>query len=107
MLFASLGVSGLLLQLEQVMEESEAIMKEIEGDILSLPTITIRMQGGGQRLVKSRFLARSFRRRVLRLKLGDFRAVEPGFALEFFQMTAENILTYVLMVDPAGGMWIF
>ena len=89
-----------------MIEESEALLKDIEEDILSLPTISTCFNGG-LRLVKSRFLARSFRRRMLRLKVGDFRTVEPGFALEYFQMTVEYIVTYALMVDPAGGMWLF
>ena len=101
-----IGVFVVLILFEQVIEESKALLKNIEEDILSLPTISSCFNGG-LRLVKSRFLARSFRRRMLRVKLGDFRTIEPGFALQYFQVTAENIVTYAFMVDPTSGMWMF
>ena len=64
----------ILVLIEQVMEESEAVLKDIEKGILSQSTISTCFNGG-RRLVKSRFLARSFRRRMLRVKLGDFRTI--------------------------------
>ena len=78
-----IGVFIVLIIMEQLVGKSEALLKDIEKDILSLPTISACFNAG-LRLVKSKFLAKSFRRRMLRMKLGDFRTIEPGFALQYF-----------------------
>ena len=83
------------------MEESRAVPRDIEGEIISQRNTSTRWDG--ERMVRSRFVTRIFKRRLLRLKLGDFTNIESGFALEYFHMTAEKVITYVFMVDTTGG----
>ena len=90
--------------LEQLSEESAAVLGEIEKEIMS-EAVELKCFHGGQRVRRS-FAARLFRRRMLRVRIGEFRKIEAGFALEFFQMTADNIVSYIFMVSPAGHMWL-
>ena len=91
--------------LERFEEGSGAILRSIADDI------TIEAHDGsgcwyGGRLVRRSFAARLFRRRLLRIRVGTFRTMEAGFAVEFFQMTSENMVTYALMVNLKGQMWL-
>ena len=90
--------------LEQLSEESESVLGEIE-DAIMAEARTQKCFYGGQPL-RGRYAARLFRRRILRVKIGEFNEVEVGFALEFCQMTVDNIVSYIFMVSPAGQMWL-
>ena len=90
--------------LEQLSEESASVLREIEDAIVS-EAMKLQCFYGGQS-VRRRYAARLFQRRILRVRIGEFRQIEVGFALEFFQMTADNIVSYIFMVSPAGQMWL-
>ena len=90
--------------LEQLTEESSSVLRDITEEIIS-ETKASRCVYGDQ-LIPRNSPARFFRRTVLRIKIGEFQKIESGFALEFFQMTADNIVTYVFMVNPTGHMWL-
>ena len=91
--------------LERFAEGSGAILRSIADDI------TIEAHDGsgcwyGGRLVRRSFAARLFRRRLLRVRIGSFSTMEAGFAVKFFQMTAENMVTYAFMVNRKSQMWL-
>ena len=89
---------------EQLSEESAAVLRDISQEI-TLEMMASKCVNGDQFVIRS-FSARFFRRGVLRVKIGEFRKVEAGFALEFFQMTSDNIVNYIFMVNPVGQMWL-
>ena len=90
--------------LGQLSEESAGVLGEIEQEIMA-EAMAVKCFYGGRSVQRS-FAARFFRRRMLRVRIGEFRKVEVGFALEFFQMTAGNIVSYIFMVSPARKMWL-
>lgn len=99
---AWLGVFVILRWFEEMMDQSAGVLKDIEEEIESQATESICFHGG-QRVRRHR-AGRLFQRRPLRLKIGEFRNLEPGFAMEFFQSTEDNIITYGIMVDFSGKM---
>ena len=98
------GGFGVLHLLEQMVEVSGAALKDIEGQIRS-ESVSLSMRGRGT-IPKRSFPERLFRRRVLRIRMGAFYYIEPGFALDFFQMTVDNIVTYSLVVNTSEKMWL-
>ena len=92
-------------QLEKFTQESDEVLREIDSDIMR----ETRLLGHvlGRHFKGAAFQKRSFRRRIMRVQLGDFGYIEPGFALSFFQQTLDNIVTYVFMVKVGGEMWLF
>ena len=86
------------------MEESGGLLREIEAEI------TVRACRGscsyGKHVVRRSFPGRVFRRRVLRWKMGQFKNVEPGFAVQFLLKTADNVITYAFMVNVGTEMWL-
>ena len=109
------GVFYALHMLEQMAEESVALLKDVEMELMllslrlpsKLPRRTRGELSGWQLPVRvTKFKARMFRRRVLRLRIGDFSSVETGSAAEHFRLAAENIITYALMIDFSSPMWI-
>ena len=99
-----LGAFLILLFLENTMEESGGLLREIEAEI------TVRASRGscsyGGHVVRRSFPARLFRRRVLRWKMGEFQNIEPGSAIGFLLQTADNVITYAFMVNVGTEMWL-
>ena len=89
-------------QLEQVSDESASVLSEISDQIIAEAMVSNCLYG--RRLAGRSYVTRLFRQRILRVKIGEFRKLEPGFALEFFQTTADNVVTYIFMVNPSGQM---
>ena len=102
---SSLGAFLLFQYMEDITEESAGVLGEIEAEIL------VRAKRGscfyGKQMLRRSFSARLFRRRIMRMKLGEFRNIEAGFALDFLLQTADNIVTYVFMVNFDTPMWLF
>ena len=111
--FLLLGTTGVLAWVvgfvgfrlvEQLSEESTGVLEEISRSITA-ETMTSECIYGDQQVRRS-LPARLFRRSVLRARVGEFRKIESGFALEFFQMTLDNIVSYIYMVNPNRKMWL-
>ena len=90
--------------LENMMEESAGVLREIEAEIMVKAKRRTYFYGG--QLIGRDYLARLFRRRIIRVKMGEFKNIESGFALEFFRHTADNFITYVFMVNVGTKMWL-
>ena len=88
--------------LEQVSEESGSVLGEINEEIIAEAMATKRIYG--TKLIRQSYVTRLFRQRMLRIKIGEFRKIEAGFTLEYFQSTADNIVTYIYMVNPTSQM---
>ena len=104
---STLGASMLCkyIENENIAEESDGVLREIEAEIVLKATTGSCVYG---RQVVRRFLpARIFRRRVMRIKLGDFKNIETGFTLDFLLQTADNIITFVFMVNAGAESWLF
>ena len=86
------------------MEESEGLLREMEAEIRARANRRSCVYAG--HVVRRSFPMRLFQRRVLRWKMGQFKRVEPGAAVEFLQHTADNVVTYVFMVNVRTGMWL-
>ena len=107
--FSWFGVFYALRLLEQTAEESEAVLQGVEMDfLLSELCIFTASTERNQRMVprSSKFSVKMFRRRVLRLRIGDFKTVNNGSALEYFHTAAGNMITYAFMVDSSSPSWI-
>ena len=102
--FASVGGFVGFRLIEQLSQESAEVLEEISESIIA-DTMTSECVYGDQ-VVRRCFPARLFRRSMLRVKMGEFRKIEPGCAVEFLQMTLDNMVTYVYMVNPSGKMWL-
>ena len=89
---------------EQLSEASAAVLGEINESVMSEAMASGCVYGG--QLIRRGFAARLFRRCILRVRMGEFRKIEPGFGLEFFQMTTDNIVAYIYMVNSTGKMWL-
>ena len=79
-------------------------MREIDAEIVSKAQKGCCVYGG--RVVRRNWLARLFRRRIMRMKMGDFRSIETGFAVDFLLQTANNIVTCVFMVNVGSEIWL-
>ena len=94
----------MLQSLENTAEEPGGLLREIEAEV------TVRASRGscshGRQIIRRSFPARLFRRRVFRWKMGQFNNVEPGSALQFLLQTADNVITYVFMVNVGTEMWL-
>ena len=102
---SSIGAFLLCRYIENIGEESAAVLKEIETGIVLETTVGSWVHGG--RGVRRSLPARLFRRRVMRVKLGTFTNIETGFALEFLLQTVDNIVTFVFMVNVSNELWLF
>ena len=98
---SSIGAFLLCQYRENIAEESAGVLKEIETDIILKTTMN-----GGQG-IRPCLLAKLFRRRIMRVKLGGFTNIETGFALEFLLQTVDNIVTFVFMVNVCNDAWLF
>ena len=90
--------------LENTMEEWSGVLREIETRIMAEPKR--RPCFCGDQVIRRHLSARIFRIRLIRMKMGEFRSIESGFALEFLQQTIDNCITYVFMVNVGTKMWL-
>ena len=95
----------MFLCLENTTEESGGLLREIEDEI------RVRTNRGscsyGRHVIRRGSLpARLFRRRIIRWKMGQFKNVEPGSAVQFLLQTADNVITYAFMVNVGTDMWL-
>ena len=91
-------------QLENLSQESVECLKAV--DLKSMQEIRLQRLVLGKHSAGVALPTRHFRRPIIRVKLGNFGYIEPGFALSFFQQTLDTIVTYVFMVKIEGEMWL-
>ena len=72
--------------LENITEGSAGVLREIETQITKKAKRCSCFYNGAQK-VRRHFSARVFRRRIIRMRMGELRNIESGFAIEFSQQT--------------------
>ena len=102
---SSIGAFMLCQYMENIGEESAQVLKDIEAEIIVKAATGSCVYEG--RMVRRCLPARLFRRRVIRVKLGDFASIESGFAVEFLFQTVDHIVTFVFMVNVDTATWLF
>lgn len=101
---SSLGAFMLFQYMENLAEESAGVLREIEEEIIVKASRGTCFYGG--RAVRRSLPARLFRRRIMRVRMGEFSTIEAGFAVDFLLQTADNIVTYVFMVNVGTEVWL-
>ena len=90
--------------MENLAEESAGVLREIEEEIIAKANRGTCFFKG--QVVRRSLPARLFRRRIMRMRMGEFSNMEAGFAVDFLLQTASNIVTYVFMVNVGTEVWL-